>query len=77
MDTPTTTRTIRTGDLARLQAARASAQAWVDHCEVDIMEAQQKLDKLLDEQRQARATLQERDEDLRQAGVTVALRRVG
>lgn len=76
MDNPTG-KTIRPGDLARLQAARASAQAWVDHCEVDIMEAQHKLDKLLDEQRQARAALQERDEELRGAGVAVALRRVG
>lgn len=71
------TRTIRSGDLARLQSSRASAQAWVDQCEVDIMEAKQKLDKLLEEQRQARESLQERDEELRAAGITVALRRVG
>jgi hypothetical protein len=68
---------IRSGDIARLQAARASAQAWVDHCEVDILEAKHKLDKLLEEQRQAREALQERDEELRLAGVTLALRRVG
>lgn len=75
--TDATTKAIRPGDLARLHAARAAAQAWVDHCEVDIMEAQQKLDKLLEEQRQARAALQEREEELRGAGVAVALRRVG
>jgi len=64
-------------DLARLQAARAAAQAWVDHCEVDVMEAQHKLDKLLAEQGQAREALQERERELREAGVKVALRRVG
>ena len=41
------------------------------------MEAQHKLDKLLAEQGQAREALQERERELRDAGIKVALRRVG
>ena len=70
-------KSISPSDLARMQAARAAAQAWVDHVEVDVMEAQHKLDKLLAEQGQAREALQERERELRDAGIKVALRRVG
>jgi len=70
-------KSISPSDLARMQAARAAAQAWVDHVEVDVVEAQHKLDKLLAEQGQAREALQERERELRDAGIKVALRRVG
>ena len=83
MDQPTAISThseprhLSPSDLARMQAARAAAQAWVDHVEVDVVEAQHKLDKLLAEQGQAREALQERERELRDAGIKVALRRVG
>jgi hypothetical protein len=74
---PTDSRPISPSDLARLQANRAAAQAWVDHCDRDLLEAQRRLDRLGEERLQASEALQARDEELRAAGEALARGRVG